>query len=176
MLYILANNPNYNFRDLSIEKDDILYFLNTAIGFKLYRKFKNEMFLFVRNKTNGYWNNKNTYKNKYKCVTFLPSYNSTSDKKQNDIYFKKFSDEKQMICRDTILRYIPTEYLKQFKKKEPSTGFMLYWFLRHDHTKDDIKLVGFTGTNEDNINKKNWYGHNFDLEQFIYEEINQKII
>ena len=178
MIYILGNNPNFKYENLKFNEDDELYFINTAICLKEYKKLKNKKYLFVRNKTNGYWNKKNTYKNIFKEVVFLPIYNSTSEifTTNTDKYYNNFLDNKKIICRDQILEYIPNEYLKQFKKREPSTGFMLYWLLRNIYEMKNIILVGFTGQDKDNINKKNWYGHNFNLEQEIYAQIYQKII
>ena len=171
-------DAEYKYENLKFNEDDELYFINTAICLKYYKKLKNEKYLCVRNKTNGYWNSKNSYKNVFKEVLFLPIYNTTSEifTTNTDKYYNNFLDTKKIICRNQILEYIPNAYLKQFKKREPSTGFMLYWFLRSKYEKEDIVLVGFTGKDEDNINRKNWYGHNFDLEQNIYAEIIQKII
>jgi hypothetical protein len=163
-VYIIANNKNIDINKFKmIEEEDLIIVLNHSHFNENIKNHKKKV-IFLRkcsDKNGGYWGYKKNFNNKYLMTFFIG--NKITKK------YEKYEDKKYLLktMNEDIVKY--TNYPKKYC---PSTGFLIYNYIRNYFKDDNIFLFGFSFY--DGFNKG--ICHNWSFEKKFCKNNNTKII
>jgi hypothetical protein len=160
-IYIISNYYNIDTNVFEIIKSqDLVVFMNNHFHDGTFFN-NNEKLLFIRRNPKSYWGYQDNYNNRYSTIYFVNG---------------NLNDKELQTNIDTCPKIVVENTIKNYSKdKVPTTGFIVYFYLKNKYPTANIFLIGFTGGSsyEDNHIAKI---HDYEYEQKYYHDNNVNLL